>query len=430
MFKRITVALATLLFAASTFAQSTEDMEQRLKALQEKVAAIDEMKREIDILTQEIETLKSGAAKKPVEANVTSNGLGAAASKVYRADQGLSFGGYGLFHYANPKHGEASADLSRAVLYTGYKFNPRMLFNSELEVEHGSTEHGGAVSMEFAYIDYLVKPEVNVRAGVVLMPVGFFNEQHEPTAYLPSSRPLVEDIIIPTTWSEMGAGVFGDVGRVSYRSYVTTGLAASRFEAEEGIHEGKQGGAEAGAEDLAFVARADYHPFEGTLFGGSIYSGGSGQGARTAAGQRIKGRVRLGEVHAESKFRAVSLRALVARGSTGDAAQINELNGLTGEESIGKTFGGWYVEGGYDLSAFLRRGEMSLTPYLRYEQLDTQRSVPLGFERNPANDQKIFTVGFAFKPISQTVVKVDWQNVDNRAKTGVNQWNVALGYIF
>ena len=45
MFKRITVVLATMLLASSSFAQSTEDLEQRLKALQEKVVAIDELKK-------------------------------------------------------------------------------------------------------------------------------------------------------------------------------------------------------------------------------------------------------------------------------------------------------------------------------------------------------------------------------------------------
>ncbi|HJW93102.1 MAG TPA: hypothetical protein VJ901_05755 [Thermoanaerobaculia bacterium] len=404
MFKRITVVLATMLLASSSFAQDAGDIEQRLKALQEKVAAIDELKKEIDVLTQEIERMKTAPAA------VTEN----AASE---PGPGVSIGGYGEFRYENPKHGEPTADFVRGVIYAGYKFNPRVHFNSELEVEHASTELNGAVSLEFAQLDYLVRPEFNVRGGVLLMPVGIINEQHEPTTYLASRRPLVEDVIIPTTWSEIGAGVFGDVGRVSYRSYITTGMSSTRFESEEGIHEGKQSGSEAGATDLAIVARADFHPFEGTMFGGSVYQGGSGQGAG------FKGRVRLAELHADSKFRGVSLRALVARGSVGDAALINEQNGLSGDASIGKTFGGWYTEAGYDV---LKSGAMSLTPYFRYESLDTQRSVPLGFERNPENDRRIWTFGMAFKPISQTVVKIDYE----KARRNDNQWNIALGYIF
>jgi hypothetical protein len=418
MLKRM---LLSMLIAATASAQ-TADLEARLKALQDKVAAVDELRHEIDVLTQEIEALKNNQKKTAVEADQSQYGLGAAASKIYRAESGVSFGGYGEFGYNNPRHGVATADMLRGVLYTGYKFNDRVLFNSELEVEHASTELAGAVSMEFAYLDYLIRPEVNVRGGIMLMPVGIINEQHEPTSYLAARRPLVEDIIIPTTWSEIGAGLFGDIGRVSYRTYLTTGLNATRFDSANGLHEGKQSGSEAGAADLALVARADFHPFEGTIFGGSVYGGGSGQNAHAAGGRRIRGNVRLAEVHADSKFRGVSLRALFAKGTVGDAALINELNGLTGDASIGKSFGGWYTEAGYDV---LQRGDRSLTPYMRYERLDTQRSVPTGFERNPENDRKIWTFGLAFKPISQTVVKIDWEKArDNR------QWNIALGYIF
>src|SRR6185436_6102451 len=107
----------------------------------------------------------------------------------------------------------------------------------------------------------------------------------------------------------------------------------------------------------------------------------------------------------------VTLRALATRGSIGDAASIKHELGLTSEESVGSRIGGWYVEGGYDIT----RNAMTLTPYARYESLDTQRRVPSGFLRNPANDQSILTLGVAFKPIPQTVLKVDWQNVENEA---------------
>src|ERR1043165_6234226 len=417
MIRRFLVVVCSFALAGAAVAQETSDLERRLRALQDKVAEVDELKREIDVLSKEIEALKSGQQKQAVEVTPAlagqQYGLGAAASKVFRSDPGCSIGGYVDMAYQN---GETkTADLVRAVLYTGYKFNRNVLFNSELEVEHASTELGGAVSMEFAYLDFLMKPQANVRAGVVLMPVGFINEQHEPTAYFGAQRPVVERVIIPTTWSEIGAGLFGDVGRVSYRTYLTTGMDSSRFEAEEGLHEGKQAGAEAKAEDFAFVARADWHPIEGTLLGGAFYTGNSGQG------RGFGGRVNLAEVHAESKFRAVSLRALAARASIGDAAAINAANGFAGDESVGRTLGGWYVEGGYDLGT----GNVAFIPYARYERFDTQRSGPLGFERNPANDARIVTLGVAVKPIPQTVIKADWQQRKNK-----NQFNLGLGYIF
>ena len=67
--------------------------------------------------------------------------------------------------------------------------------NVEIEIEHADE-----VFLEFAAIDYLYRPEMNFRFGMVLMPVGFVNEIHEPPYYYGNQRPVVEQTIIPTTW--------------------------------------------------------------------------------------------------------------------------------------------------------------------------------------------------------------------------------------
>jgi hypothetical protein len=56
--------------------------------------------------------------------------------------------------------------------------------------------------------------------------------------------------------------------------------------------------------------------------------------------------------------------------------------------------------------------------------------VPLGFERDPANDRRITTLGVAFKPIPQTVIKTDWQMIRTGAGDSKNRFNIGLGYIF
>ena len=415
MFKRLIATLAALLVTTSAFAQSTADVEARVK----------ELARQIEVLTAEIEALKTRQTEKVAVADTseTDKGLGAAASKVYRSDAGVSIGGYGEFLYQNLDGRTDTADALRAILYTGYKFNDRVIFNSEVEYEHANTERNGAVEVEFAYLDYLLRPSMNVRAGLLLMPVGLTNEQHEPTAFFGARRAQVESRIIPTTWSEIGAGVYGEAGQLTYRGYVTTALRSSGFTGS-GIRGGRQMGSQALADDLAVVGRLDWHPVEGTMFGGSVYTGNSGQD------RSFGGRVTLGEVHADAKFRAFTLRALAARGTIDDVSAINAANNLTGTGSVGEKFGGWYVEGGYDIASVLGRRELSFSPYVRYEAYDSQMSVPAGFRRNPANDQTILTLGVAFKPIPQTVLKIDWQNVDNESGTGVDQWNIALGYIF
>ncbi|MGA7616045.1 MAG: hypothetical protein WBX15_12785 [Thermoanaerobaculia bacterium] len=450
-----------ILFAFPLAAQEQkkiDDLEARITALESRIqqlsqqqpesAEIKEIQRQIEILTEEIESMK--VERKVPEAETQQHGLGAAASKVYRSSPGVSFGGYGEMLYQNFSSSSAEAetdslraaeeeeeenshrdsiDYLRAVLYTGYKFNDKVLFNSELEVEHANTEKAGAVEMEFGYLDFLSRPALNVRAGMMLMPVGLINELHEPTAYLGAKRPDVEQVIIPTTWSEIGAGLFGETGNISYRAYLVSGLDSEDFSAH-GIREGRQHGSVAHAEDFALVGRLDYSPVEGMIFGGSIYSGNSAQGRTTPSGEPFDAPVTLGELHAGARLRGVSLRALWASGSVGDAAQVNLANGFTGEESIGKTFGGWYAEAGFDLASVLSLGAHSVTPYVRYESYDTQKSVPTGFVRDPENEVTTLTTGVAWKPIPQTVIKVDYQNRDDAENSGVDQFNIALGYIF
>jgi hypothetical protein len=448
MFKRIAATIvATLLTTTTLFAQEAADLERRLRELEQRVAqmqaatpspALAEIARQIEVLTQEIESLKTRQTEtNNVTANVEQMGLGAAASKVYRVDHGISFGGYGEMLYENYA-GRTDAglrtttrdkvDMLRGILYTGYKYSDRVLFNSEIEFEHGSTGSGGEASVEFAYLDFLVNRNVGVRTGLLLVPMGLVNEQHEPTTYLTARRSATETAIIPTTWREMGAGVFGDHGPLSWRAYVVNSIRGDRFTAG-GVRGGRQKGANAQIEDLALTGRLDYEPLEGTVVGGSFFTGNTGQGS-LVANEVVEGRLTVFDLHAETQFRGASLRALWARATIDEAARLNALNGLTGNRSIGESLGGWYAEAGYDLSTLLPFGEASLTPYVRYEQLDTQRRVPTGFARNPASEQRILTYGIQFRPMPQTVIKADYQNIDNEAGTGLDQWNIGIGYIF
>jgi hypothetical protein len=460
--RRILTAIF-LLFLASAAALPAQESADRVRQLEKKVEElqqrldrlstgadeatrrqIEELRRQIDVLTREIENLKSAAPEKAAAAPSGSRGafgLGPAASKVYGITRGVSIGGYGEAIYQNfdedrddgePSGRTDTIDLTRAVFYFGYKFDEHFLFNSEIEYEHASTGEGaeekGEVSVEFAYLDYLIRREVNLRAGLVLLPVGFINELHEPPVFLGAKRPEVERRILPATWRELGLGVFGDVGPIAYRAYLVNGLEASGFEAAEPIREGRQGGSQAKAQDFALTGRVDYVGVPGLFVGLSGYTGDSAQGAE-ADGRSFDGRVSLVDAHAECRWRGIQARALAVRGSIGDAGDINIANGLSGPESIGKRFVGSYVEAGYDV-LFARGGAASLVPFARFERFDTQDEVPRGFDSNPANDVRLWTLGLQFRPIPQVVVKVDYQNVENEAASGVDQWNLALGWLF
>jgi hypothetical protein len=73
---------------------------------------------------------------------------------------------------------------------------------------------------------------------------------------------------------------------------------------------------------------------------------------------------------------------------------------------------------------------LALTPYGRYEVVDTQHRVPAGFTRDLSRDGTLKTLGIELKPISNVVIKTDYQWITNQAKTGRNQFNLNLGYAF
>jgi hypothetical protein len=424
---------------------SPEDLLRQIEELRAEVARlreervasaqVQELERRIDLLAAEIEKQRTGGA---VEADTTAGvyGFAPAASKVYRTAKGVSIGGYGEAVYENyareNQSGSASGrtdqfDFVRQILYVGYKFSDRILFNSELEFEHASTGKGGEASVEFGYLDLKLSDRVGVRAGMLLVPMGFLNELHEPPIFHGARRPEVEQAILPSTWRENGAGVFGSTGPFEWRAYAVASLQSGGFTAA-GIRGGRQSGARSKAEDLAFTARADFTGVGGLLLGAALFTGGTGQDA-IQDGLAIGGRLTLVDVHAQYERRGLQLRALYVRGSLDDVALINLKNGLTGSRSVGEAQYGFYVQAAYDVLA-RRAGRWSLTPFVRYERLDTQDDVPAGFVADPANDRTAWTAGAGVKPLPNVVFKADYQWFRNAAQTGVGQLNLALGYLF
>jgi hypothetical protein len=450
MLRKIMLASALLLAATAAWADgpTSDELEKRIQELESRLEAIsqenaspelDEIRRQIEILSREIEALKLQQNKTVAVADQEQYGLGAAASKVYRSEPGFSFGGYGEMLYESfddtRDDGSASGktnqlDFLRAILYAGYKFNDKVIFNSEIEFEHATTSGSvGEVSVEFAYLDFLVRDELNVRAGMVLLPVGFVNELHEPTAFLGARRPQVEQQIIPSTWRENGLGVFGDFGDFTYRAYIVNGFDSAKF-SSSGVRSGRQKGGKAKADDLAIVGRLDWEPFEGLMFGGSVYTGDSAQGRTTPGGESFGANVTMTELHGEWKWRGLQARALWVETSIDDVRELNEANGLTGAKSVGEEQDGWYAEAGFDLASVMNLGKHSLIPYVRFEDYDTQKVVPAGYLNDPKTAIEILTIGFAWKPIPQAVIKIDFQDIDDGAGSGTDQFNAALGYIF
>jgi len=399
---------------------------------------IEEIRQQMDAITRELEELRLGRDL-VVAADTSVSGFGPAASKVYKVRQGVSIGGYGEVLYENfarsrqddgPSGATDRLDALRAIVYVGYKFSDKLLFNSEVEFEHGSTEDGGSVSLEFAYLEYRLSPGFGLRGGLLLPPMGFINEIHEPPAFLGTRRPETERQIIPSTWRESGLGFFGAAGDISYRAYLINGFDATGFTAS-GIRGGRQNGAEASAENFGAVGRIDYRGVLGLTIGTSAYLGNSGQGAVLPSdpSRTIGARTFIWEGHGQYKLGGFDWSGLLAIATLDDASEINELNRLAGNTSVGERLIGWYLQGGYDVLRGSRTNHQ-LMPYLRYEQLNTQDRAPAGFGSDPANDRRLVTLGAMWKPIPNVSVKTDYQITSNEAETGVNQLNVNLGYLF
>jgi len=390
---------------------------------------IEDLEEKIETITREIERLYLG--RDVVVADSSVSGFGPAASRVYRIDSGVSIGGYGEVLYQNfsaeTEDGAAAGrtdvfDALRAIVYVGYKFNDKVLFNSEIEVEHADE-----IFLEFAYVEYRLREDVGLRGGLLLAPMGWVNELHEPPTFLGTQRSVTETRIIPSTWRENGFGLFGDHEDFSWRAVVINSLDAEDFSGS-GVRGGRQKGSKALAQDFSFIGRLDYTGRPGLTTGGAMHIGRTGHG-RDVGGDPVDGQLIIWDLHADYKVAGLEARALVAGSDLSDAAEINKLAGNVGAQGVGSSMLGWYVQVGYDV---LRSSSSmhQLIPYLGYEKLDTQREVASGFAVDPANDLTVASIGLAWKPVSQVVAKVDYQMRRNAAETGIDQINFQLGWLF
>ncbi len=435
--------------------QQLEGLEKRQKELQKEMDElrrelakpkaesdeVEEVERRQGILTDEVKKLRE-ALVLPETAELKSRyGLGPAASKVYSLERGLSIGGYGEANYRNAVSDKGTTrdefDFVRLVLYAGYKYNEWIVFNSEIEFEHALTGEetvssgSGEVRVEFATLDLLFDPRINARFGLLLVPMGFLNEIHEPPFFHGNARPDVERSILPATWSANGFGIFGEIVEgLQYRTYGLSGLSARGFEAG-GIREGRQNGNREIAEDFAWVGRADYSPLHGLLVGGSAYLGNSGQNL-AFGGQKPDVFTQIYEGHAQARFYGVELRALGAITEIDDAEVLSAaLVGTEDEQTIADRSIGYYFEAAYDVMPLVL-GETGqyLAPWVRYSRVDTQDSVPSGFVADAKLDREILEVGLSYKPIPQVVFKLDYRNFDSEGGDLTDEVRVGGGFVF
>jgi len=439
-------------------AKRVSELERKLRLLDPTFAAAgspDDLARRIQELELKIDALLAerqvASAKIPAEiapvpsasAQSSSSGGGVLVSglqpvsvsgdfqKSADAETRLPVAGYMEMH-ANKDRGDAfRPDFHRFVLLFGHSFSNRIKFWSELEVEHAIVEGGessGELAVEQAYVDFLVKPYLNFRAGMLLTPMGIQNERHEPPSFNGVERTFVETVIIPTTWRELGVGITGDLGRgFRYRAYVASSLDASRFGAEFGLAEGKTNGFDGSLRNPAKMGRVEYAGVRRLTLGSSFYTGHAGFRTRG-----VNPGVTIAEFDGRYSFRRFDIRGLFAHTWLSQTAELNRLlERQTGvNPNVARQMRGYYLEPAVHLLP--RKARVDLIAFGRYESYNTQYRMANGFTALPQFDRTSWVTGLTLKPIPDVAIKFDYVFNNNRSAVvrAIDGINLGIGWWF
>lgn len=339
--------------------------------------------------------------------------------------------GYMDFHLNKPAGQPGVLDFHRFVLLFNHRFSERIRFVGELELEHAfveGLEEAGELELEQAYLDFLLTRALNLRAGMVLVPIGIINERHEPPVFNGVERPFVDTVIVPSTWFEVGAGVHGEIGTGwRYRAYVLAPLNALDFTADEGIRNGRQKGSQADVRNVALTGRVEYVGIRGLQLGVSGWRGES-----SFAVPRLDSTVGLFEADARYRRGRLEARAQFAHVTISDAANLNDsIARSTGvSPNVAEALRGWYAEAAYRI--WDKGAPRDLLAFVRYENFDTQFRMPDEYLPLKEFDREAWIAGFTYFPDPDVAVKIDVVHTSN--ESGFvrlpRTLNVGLGWWF
>lgn len=346
--------------------------------------------------------------------------------RISNGENQLRWGGYGELHYNNFQGKKTDiADLHRLVLMAEYDFDDKISFFTEIEIEHAFVHDGeGELEVEQAYIDFTVNENISVQAGVILVPFSITNLYHEPTLFYGTERSYTQKVITPTTWFEPGVSVTGTVNEtLSYQVAIQSGLDNRNFSAG-GIRSGRQKAYKSASEDLMFTGRLDYRPMPELWLAAAVNFGNS---AQDITGARPDGAVFLYTLEGRYEKGQYKAGLTWTQGSIGDADELSTANGSTVPES----FNGLEVFAGVDIMPWiLSDSDKRLDVFLKLETFDTQADIPSGTTANASKTGTVTTIGLDYKPHSQVVIKLDYQDFDNDADSGLDQLNLGVGWMF
>ncbi len=452
----------SVLFAGIALAQASPDLERRVSDLERKMKILDpsfapaieqSLAERLQGLESKINVLLSAKGLDQAARSSSSEAAGSSQAQpsapppplpplqtinitgdfqaALDSETRLPIAGYMDFHVNKEAGDYFRPDFHRFVLLFGHSFSDRVKFWSELELEHSLLEGGeesGEVALEQAYLDLLITPKFNLRGGMLLTPVGIVNERHEPPSFNGVERPFVESIIIPTTWRELGFGITGDLGRgFRYRTYLTSALDASFFNAEFGIAEGKTSGLDASMRNPAVVGRLEFAGIRRLSVGASLYSGLTGFNT-----PGVNPRVTIANVDGRYSYRRADFRALYANTWVSRAGELNRLLRLqTGvNPNVATEMRGYYFEPAVHLLP--RRFRHDLVAFGRYERYNTQQEMPIGYLPLQQFNRSSWVTGFTYKPVPDVAFKFDYifNRNESRIVRPTNGLNLGIGWWF
>ncbi len=417
------LCLLTILAAATT-AQTTQSPEsRRIEDLEKRILQLEQRIRELEVK-------QAPAPTKPPEA-APAAAVPPPPAELPSTETRLPVSGYMDFHFNKERGLPGQLDFHRFVLLFGHSFSDRIKFWSELELEHAFVEGGeerGELELEQAYLDFLVKPYLNFRGGMILAPVGLINERHEPPAFHGVERPFVDTVILPSTWFDTGAGIFGDLGKgFRYKLYLMSPLDATLFSAEEGLRDGRQKGSRAVMQNPALTGRLEYHGLPRLSLGASFWRGRTGFNLVT-----VNPRVGVVEFDGRYSVWRLDFRGQIARVTLTRAGELNlALQRSTGvSPNIARSMRGFYWETA--ARVLPRRFPHEMAVFSRYENFDTQHRMPTGYQPLKQFDRSAWVTGLTYWPEPDVALKFDYTIVRSRSTIfdSIRSINLGIGWWF
>lgn len=136
-----------------------------------------------------------------------------------------------------------SFQMRRMTLFVSSTITKKIKFLSELEFEEGTKE----INLEYCAMDIELHPLFNLRGGIIMNPIGGFNQNHDGPRWDFIDRPISATTIIPSTFSNVGMGFHGKYFShnwiLGYEFYLTNGFNNKVIDNDEGrtsLHAGNE----------------------------------------------------------------------------------------------------------------------------------------------------------------------------------------------